>query len=138
MCTTEHAPRNAFRVLERRHGLAEIVERGARVLVERDRINPPKDPGTRGARGGEQRRLADDCPRATPADADLLEKHFAAAFGPSNETCDGAPPANGRIHVGFDGPLPVSINQCVECADDAAVLWLRWAVRNRHERAVKF
>ena len=26
---TEHAPRGPFRVLERRHGLAEIVERGA-------------------------------------------------------------------------------------------------------------
>ena len=28
----EHAPRDAFRVLERRHGLAEVVERGAVVL----------------------------------------------------------------------------------------------------------
>ena len=26
---TEHATRNPYRVLERRHGLAEIVERGA-------------------------------------------------------------------------------------------------------------
>ena len=32
----EHAPRGPFRVLERRHGLAEIVERGGRVVsVER-------------------------------------------------------------------------------------------------------
>ena len=30
---TEHAPRNPFRILERRHGLAEIVERGAGVSV---------------------------------------------------------------------------------------------------------
>ena len=118
MCTTEHAPRNAFRVLERRHGLAEIVERGARVLVERDRINPPKDPGTRGARGGEQRRLADDCPRATPADADLLEKHFAAAFGPSNETCDGAPPANGRIQ----GAVAGAVGREVAAAAELGVL----------------
>jgi hypothetical protein len=29
MRATEHAPRGLFRVLERRHGLAEIVERGA-------------------------------------------------------------------------------------------------------------
>ena len=33
MCAAEHAPRDPFRVLERRHGLAEIVERGAVVLV---------------------------------------------------------------------------------------------------------
>jgi len=28
----EHAPRDPFHVLERRHGLAEIVERGGGVL----------------------------------------------------------------------------------------------------------
>ena len=32
MCVTEHAPGGPFRVLERRRGLAEIVERGAVVL----------------------------------------------------------------------------------------------------------
>ena len=32
---TKHAPRGPFRLLERRHGLAEIVERGAVVSVER-------------------------------------------------------------------------------------------------------
>ena len=32
---TEHASRGSFRVLERLHGLADIVERGAVVLVER-------------------------------------------------------------------------------------------------------
>ena len=58
----EHAPRGPFRVLERRHGLAELVERGGGVLrrargrrrglaeiverragvgVERPRVNPP-------------------------------------------------------------------------------------------------
>ena len=30
---TEHSPRGPFRFLERRHGLAEIVERGAVVFV---------------------------------------------------------------------------------------------------------
>ena len=30
---TEHAPRGPFHVLERRHGLAEVVERGAFVLI---------------------------------------------------------------------------------------------------------
>ena len=35
------APRNASRVLERGHGLAEIVERGARVPVECHRVSPP-------------------------------------------------------------------------------------------------
>ena len=34
----EHAPRDPFRVLERRHGLADIVERGVGVIVERDRV----------------------------------------------------------------------------------------------------
>ena len=29
---TKHAPRDPFRILERRHGLAEIVERGGGVL----------------------------------------------------------------------------------------------------------
>ena len=35
MRATEHAPRGPFHVLERRHGLAEIVERGTGVPVER-------------------------------------------------------------------------------------------------------
>ena len=38
---TKNAPRNTFRVLERRHRLAEIVERGGWVLVERLRVIPP-------------------------------------------------------------------------------------------------
>ena len=33
MRSTEHTPRDPFRVLERRHGLAQIVERGAVVSV---------------------------------------------------------------------------------------------------------
>ena len=40
--TTEHAPRDPSRVLERRHGLADIVERGAGVIVERRRVNRPQ------------------------------------------------------------------------------------------------
>ena len=35
MRAAEHAPRDPFRVLERRHGFAEIVERGAVGFVER-------------------------------------------------------------------------------------------------------
>ena len=35
---TEHAPRDPFRLLERRHGLSEIVERGIGVQVERRRV----------------------------------------------------------------------------------------------------
>ena len=35
---TEHAPRGPFRVIERIYGLAEIVERGGGVLVERPRV----------------------------------------------------------------------------------------------------
>ena len=38
---TEHAPRDPYRILERRHGLAEIVERGTGVLVERLCVTPP-------------------------------------------------------------------------------------------------
>ena len=37
---TEHAPRGPFQLLERVHGLAEIIERGAGVLVERPRVSP--------------------------------------------------------------------------------------------------
>ena len=40
MRATKHAPRDPFSVLERRHGLAEIVERGALVFVERPNVNP--------------------------------------------------------------------------------------------------
>ena len=39
---TEHAPRSPFHLLERRRGLAEIVERGVRVCVERPRVVCPK------------------------------------------------------------------------------------------------
>ena len=38
----KHAPRGPFRVLERRHGLAEVVERGAGVRVERLPVNLPR------------------------------------------------------------------------------------------------
>ena len=38
---THHAPRRPCRLIKRRHGLAEIVERGAGVLVERPRVSPP-------------------------------------------------------------------------------------------------
>ena len=41
MRAAEHAPRGPFNFLERRHGLAEIVERGGGVLVERPRVRPP-------------------------------------------------------------------------------------------------
>ena len=38
---TKHTPRNTFSVLERRHGLLEIVERGAVVFAERHRVSRP-------------------------------------------------------------------------------------------------
>ena len=38
---SEHASRGPRRVFERRHGLAEIVERGVGVLVEHRRVSPP-------------------------------------------------------------------------------------------------
>ena len=44
MRVTKYAPRSPFSVLERRHSLAEIVERGARgapVQAERMRVNLP-------------------------------------------------------------------------------------------------
>jgi hypothetical protein len=37
---TEDAPGDPFCVLERRHGLAEVIERGAGVLVEHPRVSP--------------------------------------------------------------------------------------------------
>ena len=42
MCATKHAPRGPCRVLKHRHGLADIVERGVGVQVERLRVNPPR------------------------------------------------------------------------------------------------
>ena len=41
MRATEHAPRDPIHVLERRHGLAEVVERGLVVPVKRLRVNRP-------------------------------------------------------------------------------------------------
>jgi len=41
MRATEHAPRGPFNFLERPNGLADIVERGGWVLVERLRVTPP-------------------------------------------------------------------------------------------------
>ena len=42
MRATEHAPRGRFYLLERIYGLAEIVGRGAGVVVERQRVIPPQ------------------------------------------------------------------------------------------------
>ena len=36
----EHTPPDPIRVLERRHGLADIIERGAGVIAERRRVTP--------------------------------------------------------------------------------------------------
>ena len=41
MRSTEHSPRDLYRVFEHRHGLAAIVERGAGVIEERRRVNRP-------------------------------------------------------------------------------------------------
>ena len=42
MRVTKYAPRSPFSVLESRHSLAEIIERGVGVLAERPRVNRPK------------------------------------------------------------------------------------------------
>ena len=52
MHATKHAPREQLRLLERRHGLVEIVECGAIVLVER-----PWTVELRGARATQMQRL---------------------------------------------------------------------------------
>ena len=44
MRAAEHAPRGPLRLLQRRHGLADIVECGARVQPERDRVWSYDDP----------------------------------------------------------------------------------------------
>ena len=41
MSATEDAPSDPFHVLLRRHGLAEIVERGGGVLAEHRRVTRP-------------------------------------------------------------------------------------------------
>ena len=41
MRAPKHAPSDPFRILEHRHGLAEIVERGAVGSEERLRVIPP-------------------------------------------------------------------------------------------------
>ena len=40
MCASEHAPCDPRRLLERRHSLVEIVERGVGVIAERRCVNP--------------------------------------------------------------------------------------------------
>ena len=42
MIATKHAPRGPPRLLERRHGLTEIIERGVGILVERLCVIPPR------------------------------------------------------------------------------------------------
>ena len=42
MRAAEHASRGPCRLLERRHGLSEIVERGAIVSVEHPSAKPPE------------------------------------------------------------------------------------------------
>ena len=42
MRAAEHTPRDPFCLLKRRHGLAQIVERGAVVSVERPPVKPPE------------------------------------------------------------------------------------------------
>ena len=42
MRDSEHAPGGPYRLLQRRHGLAEIIERGTVVLVERLRVHKPQ------------------------------------------------------------------------------------------------
>ena len=43
MRAAKHAPRDPFRLLERRHGLADIIDRGVGIRVERLRVIPVKD-----------------------------------------------------------------------------------------------
>jgi hypothetical protein len=41
MRISKNAPRDPIRILERTHGLAEIIDRGVGVLIERPRVNRP-------------------------------------------------------------------------------------------------
>ena len=49
----EHAPRSPHQVLDRRHGLAKIVERGGGVQVERLRVGKHNPPNWRGEHYGQ-------------------------------------------------------------------------------------
>ena len=60
MCATKHAPRDPFRVLERRHALAEIVECGA--IVREDRLGGGWRGGGGGRGGGRRRVLGPSTP----------------------------------------------------------------------------
>ena len=63
MRAAKHAPRGPFHLLVRRHGLAEIVERSAGVLVERPRVNAPTTP-----------RVVDDTSSAPGAPGDTTRR----------------------------------------------------------------
>jgi hypothetical protein len=55
--TAKHAPHDPGRLLVHRHALAEIVERGAFVHVERRRVKHPRRGGRR--RAGAEMNIAD-------------------------------------------------------------------------------
>ena len=71
MRATEHAPRDPIHVLERRHGLAEVVERGLVVPVKRLRVNRPHPEAT-------SRRAALCRGLAATIDGDLAAAHHDA------------------------------------------------------------
>ena len=66
MRTAEHAPRNRFHVFERRHGLTEMVERGAGVRVgPRRREASPASPASLGGADRWERKSPAPTPAAT-------------------------------------------------------------------------
>ena len=88
MRATEHAPRDALSVLERRHGLAEIVYRAAVVEVERDRgtTPPPRRHLTppRTSRAASPPRTRYDFQSPQPSDARFAAQFRAAATASAN------------------------------------------------------
>ena len=101
MRPAEHAPRDPFRLLERRHGLAEIVERGAVVLVERYRVIPSAEP----TRAPTITMVpTDGCP---PGEFNNLET-------PGELSCE---------------PCNLLAGDCADCDDERTILWSGARVR---------
>ena len=83
MRAAEHAQRNRRRLLEGRHGLADIVERRAVVFVERPSVIPPQSErvfkGRKARMRSKGRRIYDECMATDARLADCFLRDLSLA-----------------------------------------------------------
>ena len=90
---TEHAPRGPFNLLERRHGLAEIVECGAGVIVERPPVIRPHQEREIMTLAENAARHGDHSAQQSPGFFEAFEsnkgRHVVAMGSPNRGPCGG-------------------------------------------------